>query len=97
MFRLGGSTDGPTAKPTWPTNDRRAYEEFESGYELRADKVDAQTTVRARRSSSIPRDDASEEHILKDPGQAGGIQISRSVLQDVSYSSKSRDGEDESL
>lgn len=89
MFSLGGSSDGPSAKTPW-TATGRAYQEFESSYEMRPDKVDAQTTVRARRSSSI-RDTASEEHILSDVGQAGGIQISRSVLQDVSYSGKSRD------
>lgn len=51
---------------------------------LRSDKVKAETTVKARRSSSIP-DSASEEHIL------GGIQISRSVLQEASYDGKIKD------
>ncbi|KAL1310501.1 hypothetical protein AAFC00_000787 [Neodothiora populina] len=89
MFHLGGSTDGKSAKQTWPQSDRRAYHEFESGYEmphkLRSDKVDAQTTVRARRSSDLA-DNVSEEHILRD---VGGIQISRSVLQEASYSKTS--------
>ncbi|KAF1354627.1 hypothetical protein BDV97DRAFT_395050 [Delphinella strobiligena] len=99
-FALGGSSDGKSIKPTWPTNDRRAYQSCEDGYELphslRSDKVDAQATIKARRSDSIPGSE-SEEHILHD---TGGIQISRTVLQNVSYSNsrdddylKSRDSE----
>ena len=52
---------------------------------LRSDKVDAQATIKARGSSDID-DSASEEHILRD---IGGIQISRSVLQEASYSKSS--------
>lgn len=86
VFGLGDSTDNPSANPEWPANGVRAYRNCESDVELqpttfRADKVSALATVKAKRNSDVS-ESASEEHIL---GHSGRIQVSRSVLQDISY------------
>lgn len=91
VFNLGeasGEASGQKFDRTvWPSNNRsrHAYTEFEgfeNGYEL----PEGTTMVKGGQSRSSLRslkDDSSQEHILE-----GGIKVSRSILQDVSYNSK---------
>lgn len=90
VFNLDDSMNRPSGRVDWPAAERRARREYDE-YELGPSKDHGLTTVKARRFSDIP-DSASEEHILQDVGGIQGIQIQRTVLQNVRYKS---DGDDD--